>query len=154
MPKSISLLDLPPQQQALLRTAKAASQNAYAPYSKFHVGAAILTEDGQIYVGQNQENAAYPACMCAERVALYHRCARTSSPILQVAIYAENTKARSGQKVPAPAAPCGECRQVLLEYHHRQDQPFKILCMNSKNEVIQFDDIQELLPHGFGAAYL
>ncbi|MFM2310266.1 MAG: hypothetical protein RLY87_2388 [Chloroflexota bacterium] len=91
---------------ALIAAARAARDQAYAPYSKFHVGAAVLTADGTIIPGCNIENAAYPSTMCAERVALHNAYAHGAREILALAVIADT---------PGPVSPCGGCRQVMSE---------------------------------------
>lgn len=145
MKKIMHVDNLPENIQKLLATAHEASQKAYAPFSNFHVGAAIEVKDGSIYSGQNQENAAYPSCMCAERVALYHRCARSESEITAVAVYAKNNTDVEQHS----AAPCGECRQVILEYQSRQKHIFPVYSMNQNGYVTLWSSINELLPEGF-----
>jgi cytidine deaminase len=100
-----------PEAEALLQQAKTASQNAYAPYSHFPVGAAILLENGDILHGCNVENASYGLTLCAERNALVHRIARGSGHenIRAIAVYAENTPHHH-------ITPCGACRQVMIEF--------------------------------------
>lgn len=107
----------------LLDAAKAAAAKAYAPYSKFHVGAALLFEDGQIFAASNQENAAYPSGLCAERVTLFYANAqRPDAKVLRILIYAEN----EAGPVVTPITPCGACRQVLLEKESVQGSPIAI----------------------------
>lgn len=144
------LSNLSKEHQALVLAAKNATKLSYAPYSSFFVGAAILTVEHKIYSGQNQENAAYPACMCAERVALYHYCAVSQAPIIALGIYAENRQDNSDHC----AAPCGNCRQVILEYRHRQDSPFPIFSLNQEDRVRCWDSIDDLLPEGFHGGHL
>ena len=91
---------------ALIAAARAARDQAYAPYSRFHVGAAVLTADGTIIPGCNIENAAYPSTMCAERVALYNAYAHGAREIVALAVIADT---------PGPVSPCGGCRQVMAE---------------------------------------
>src|ERR1044072_5936200 len=112
--------ELDAESKYLVHKAKESLSHAYAPYSKFMVSAAVLLENGTIITGTNQENAAYPSGMCAERVALYAMASHhPESRIVKMAIVA---KRKSGKDL-VPATPCGSCRQVMLEYELRQDQP-------------------------------
>jgi cytidine deaminase len=116
--------DLPKKYQTLFEEAIAASANAYAPYSEFHVGAAILLQNGTVVKGSNQENAAYPSGLCAERAAVYWTGANyPEEPIEAIAI----TAVKDGGVHRHPVTPCGACRQALLEYELRQDEPIKVI---------------------------
>ena len=108
--------ELEPEIQVLINKAKEQVDNAYAPYSGFHVGAAVLLENGALFVGSNQENAAYPSGLCAERVALFYANAQFPDvPVRAIAI-----AAFSGDNFVAnPVTPCGSCRQVILESENR-----------------------------------
>ena len=118
---------------------------SYAPYSGFHVGAALVLEDGIICGGSNQENASYPLCMCAERTALYHMAALHNAPIVALAVTAKY----KGELVKEPAAPCGACRQVILEYEERQNQAIKIYLIGADKSYC-FESAKSLLPMSFG----
>ena len=142
--------ELPSQIQEGLNRAKKASLRAYAPYSNFFVGAAVVTDSGHIYHGQNQENAAYPLCLCAERVALAHYCSLTDDHIVAICVYAEN---RTEVK-EACAAPCGACRQVILEYTTRQNKRFPVYSMNQHGHVKEWEDVNALLPDAFKKDHL
>ena len=116
------------------------------PYSKFHVGAAALLEDGTIITGSNQENAAYPSGLCAERVALFHAGHQyPDMPVVALAIAA----ATNGRQVES-ISPCGACRQVLLEAEQRYGKPMKVLLCGTK-EVVVAESAESLLPLCFGA---
>ena len=116
------------------------------PYSKFHVGAAALLEDGTIVTGSNQENAAYPSGLCAERVALFHAGHQyPDMPVVALAIAA----ATNGRQVES-ISPCGACRQVLLEAEQRYGKPMKVLLCGTK-EVVVAESAESLLPLCFGA---
>ena len=124
---------------------------AYAPYSKFSVGAALLLENNEIVSGNNQENAAYPSGMCAERVAIWK--AGSEYPnvkILKLAISASS----SITKVDKPVGPCGACRQSLSEYEIKQKQPFPILFMGEVGEIVKTASLSALLPFSFDSSYL
>ncbi len=135
----------------LMQKAIEAREKAYAPYSNFNVGAAILLENNEIVLGNNQENAAYPSGMCAERVAVWR--AGSEFPnvkVLKIAITASSTKT----KVDKPIGPCGACRQSLSEYEIKQKQPFQVLFMGEVGEVVKTESLLSLLPFSFDSAYL
>ncbi|MEQ6121933.1 cytidine deaminase [Reichenbachiella sp. MALMAid0571] len=130
----------------LVCKAKEALNNAYAPYSDFFVGAAVLLEDGSIVLGSNQENAAYPSGLCAERVALFHIGANyPGKVILKIAVAAKPKNAIEYVQ----AGPCGSCRQVIFEYRNNQKQPINLLLVQPDNEVIK-TEVNDLLPFAFG----
>lgn len=142
---SLSELDL--TSQSLLLKAKEISKTAYAPYSKFHVGAAVLLENGQIILGNNQENIAYPSGLCAERVALFSAGANfPQEKILLLAIVA------NGELVDKNAiiSPCGSCRQVIFESERRQKEPIRILTLGMNGKVFEFFNATDLLTFAFG----
>lgn len=143
--------DLAADDQMLMKQAILARENAYAPYSKFCVGAALLLANGEIIFGNNQENAAYPSGMCAERVAIWNAGARFPNiQILQLAISAKS----ANSFVDKPVGPCGACRQSLLEYEFKQKQPFEILFMGEVGEVVKVSSVTSLLPFSFDNSYL
>ena len=142
-------LDL--ESKYLAHKAKDAANHAYAPYSKFHVGAAVLLEDGTIVTGTNQENAAFPSGMCAERVALYSAIAQHPEGIItKIAIVAR----RKGGKELVPATSCGPCRQVMLEFEVRQGKPFQVIMQNQKHQWVKTPSAESLLPFSFTKASL
>jgi cytidine deaminase len=121
---------------------------AYAPYSEFNVGAAILLENGQIIKGSNQENAAYPSGLCAERVAAFS----ASAVHPGVKMRAIAISARSGNhEMDHPVSPCGACRQVLLEYEIKQKEPIRMILSGSSGKIYIIDKVQDLLPLSFTA---
>ena len=121
----------------------AAQQNAYAPYSNFKVGAAILLEDGTIFTGNNQENAAYPSGLCAERVAIFACSAQYPNiKIKVIAICANSEKI----DINTVLAPCGSCRQSMYEYESKQNSQIKVLLKGVDNEVVEFLSVEDLLP--------
>lgn len=126
----------------LCEAARAACEKAYAPYSRFPVGCAVLLEDGSILAGSNQENAAFPSGLCAERVALFYAGALApEKPVREVFIY-----------IPYPQgvmAPCGACRQVMSEATHRQGQPFGVYFPAGSEVWIYVKDARLLLPFPF-----
>lgn len=140
-----SLAEVPDDELPLVKAALKATEQAYAPYSKFHVGAAVLLADGTIVTGSNQENAAYPSGLCAERVALFHAGHQYSDiPVVALAIAA----ATGGQQVES-ISPCGACRQVLLETEQRYGRPVKVLLCGT-HDVVVVQDAVSLLPLSFG----
>jgi cytidine deaminase len=133
--------------KSVVNKAFEAMEKAYAPYSKFKVGAALLLEDGQIIQGNNQENIAYPSGLCAERVALFH--AGAQFPGIAVDLICIVAK---GDLMPISQllSPCGACRQVMLESENRQNKPIRIILVNQDNRTMCIDSVQNLLPFGFG----
>lgn len=130
----------------LIEKASEASHHAYAPYSEFCVGAALLLGDGAIVTGTNQENAAYPSGMCAERVALFSAASMFHQPtILKIAVVAR----RKSSNTLVPVTCCGSCRQVILEFESRQDVPINIIMMSSDEEWITASSAGALLPFAF-----
>ena len=135
----------------LMGAAIQAAKNAYAPYSGFSVGAALLMDDNSIIIGNNQENAAYPSGMCAERVAIWK--AGSSYPnkkVKKIAI----TAVSSNKKLDKPVGPCGACRQTLLEYEVNQKEAMEIFFMGEIGNVIKANSIASLLPFSFDSSYL
>ena len=135
----------------LMEAAIQAAKNAYAPYSGFSVGAALLMEDNSIITGNNQENAAYPSGMCAERVAIWK--AGSSYPnkkVKKIAI----TAISSNKKLDKPVGPCGACRQTLLEYEVNQKEAMEIFFMGEMGNVVKANSIASLLPFSFDSSYL
>lgn len=141
-----SIQELPQIEQNLMKKAIEIRKKAYAPYSKFRVGAAILLNNGEIVVGSNQENAAYPSGLCAERVAIFHAGAvYPETVILKIAI----TAASDNNSTVIPVPPCGACRQSIAEYEIRQNTPIKIYYMGETGEIHQSDSLKNLLPFMF-----
>jgi cytidine deaminase len=141
-----TLEELDSESKYLVHKAKEATSLAYAPYSKFYVGAALILEDEAIVIGSNQENASYPLCMCAERVAIY--CASVQHPkkkILKMAIVAH----KKNHKELVAAAPCGACRQVLLEFELKQQSAIQIILLSSSQQWIKCTSAASLLPISF-----
>ena len=123
-----------------------AQQNAYAPYSNFKVGAAILLEDGTVFTGNNQENSAFPSGLCAERVAIYACSAQYPNiKIKVIAICANSEKI----DINTVLAPCGSCRQSMYEYESKQNKPIRVLLKGVDNEVVEFLSVSDLLPFVF-----
>lgn len=135
----------------LIGSARENQKFAYAPYSGFLVGVALQTAGGQIVAGANQENASYPLCMCAERVALYHCAMRhPGETIAAIAITVTGNK-----PMHTPVPPCGACLQVISEYESRQgDKPIRILMHGETGPVWEAPSVRTMLPHSFDGAYL
>ena len=129
----------------LIDAAKEATSNAYAPYSNFRVGAALLLENGKIVTGNNQENAAYPSGLCAERTAVFY--ANAQYPDLKIEAIAVAAY-YNGQFTNDLISPCGSCRQVLLEVESRYNSPVKIL-LYKNGEVYMADSMSSLMPLSF-----
>ncbi|AUC22235.1 MULTISPECIES: cytidine deaminase [Polaribacter] len=143
--------ELSAEDTLLMQKAIEARKKAYAPYSKFHVGAALLLDNGEIVLGNNQESAAYPSGMCAERVAIWK--AGSEYPdmkIIKLAITASSTITN----VNKPIGPCGACRQTLSEYEINQKSPFQVLFMGEVGEVVVTESLLSLLPFSFDSKYL
>lgn len=146
-----SIEELPTIVIGLMNKAIEAKQNAYAPYSKFKVGAAMLLEDGTIITGNNQENAAYPSGMCAERVAIWKVSSDfPNKKILKLAISASS----SSQILKEPVAPCGACRQTLSEYEIKQKDKIEVYFMGEVGEIIKTESVLDLLPIAFDKTFL
>ena len=136
---------LQPNIQKLVNLAKEATQTAYAPYSHFQVGAAVLMADGRIFCGSNQENAAYSACLCAERVALLYACAHAGNSYPICIAIAAYTK---GDFLNDYITPCGECCQVLVEMEKRFGHSIAV-CLYGKQETKVLASASLLLPYSF-----
>ena len=143
--------ELPEKDQLLMEKAVKARFKAYAPYSKFSVGVALLLANNQIVLGSNQENAAYPSGMCAERVAIW----KASTEYPNIAIKKMAISASSANyTVSKPVGPCGACRQTLSEYEVNQKTPMKILFMGEIGSIIKTASLKDLLPFSFDSSYL
>jgi cytidine deaminase len=140
--------DLTADEQATWQAAREATAHAYAPYSGFQVGAALLLADGTIFRGTNQENAAYPSGLCAERTALFGLAAGAPghAPIVGMAVAARPAGGAFGA-----AFPCGACRQVMLEYESRQSQPIALLLPSRAGTILRFNSVTDLMPFNFSA---
>lgn len=128
--------------QQLLTKAKEQVHKAYAPYSNFHVGAAIELENGDIITGSNQENSAYPSGLCAERVAMFYANAQypnIAPKTLAIAAFTNNNF------LAEPVTPCGSCRQVLLETEMRYEKNIRILLYGTE-QVFMIENVKQLLP--------
>lgn len=141
-----SIEELSQLEQNLIKKAIEVRKSAYAPYSKFKVGTAVLLDNGEIIIGSNQENAAYPSGLCAERVAIFQAGALyPHSAILKIAI----TASSDNNPTSVPVPPCGACRQSISEYEIRQNSPIKIYYMGETGEIHQSDSLKNLLPFMF-----
>ena len=146
-----TISELPKDIQELMIKAQQARENAYAPYSRFRVGAALRLSSGEIILGNNQENAACPSGLCAERVAVFNAGANfPNQTIISLAI----TVRAESHEVSEAIAPCGACRQSLAEYEQKQKSPIAIYFMGETGDIIKVASIMDLLPLGFDAKYL
>jgi cytidine deaminase len=146
-----TLQELPSDIQVLMEQAIAVRKTAYAPYSKFRVGAAILLDNGKVVLGSNQENAAYPSGLCAERVAIFQAGAvYPDAKIVRMAI----TAASDTNTTTTPIPPCGACRQSIAEYEFKQEQPIEIYFMGEIGVVNKSDSLKNLLPLLFDKNFL
>ena len=146
-----SLLELPESIKDLMEQAVSIRKKAYAPYSKFRVGVAILLDNGKVVLGSNQENAAYPSGLCAERVAIFQAGAiYPDNKIVKMAI----TAASDNNQTSAPIPPCGACRQSIAEYEFKQDEPIEIYFMGEIGVIYKSDSLKNLLPFSFDKNFL
>lgn len=140
--------ELQKNDQLLIREAREISSHAYAPYSNFFVGAAIRLSNGEIVTGNNQENAAYPSGICAERVAAFYAGSRFSGINMEtICITAQSPNFIINEPIP----PCGACRQVLLEYETRQEKNIRVLLTGKSGKIYEIDGIKSLMPLVFSA---
>ena len=133
------------EEKKLIDCAKDACSNAYAPYSQFHVGAAVLLSNGEIVTGSNQENVAFPSGLCAERTALFYANSQYPDQAVKTLAIAAYTQ---GDFIDRPISPCGACRQVILETEMRYKTPVRIL-LYGKSEIYRMEGINNLLPLAF-----
>ncbi|MCP1997562.1 cytidine deaminase [Flavobacterium sp. HSC-61S13] len=141
-----SLSELSAKDQELMQAAIEVRKKAYAPYSQFRVGAAILLEDGTIVVGSNQENAAFPSGLCAERTAIFYAGAtHPNVAMVSIAISASSDVKTTTTPIP----PCGACRQAILEYEDKQARPIRMLFMGAEGAVIESPSLINILPFHF-----
>jgi cytidine deaminase len=146
-----SIQELPNDIQDLMTQAVETRKNAYAPYSKFRVGVAIFLDNGKIVLGSNQENAAYPSGLCAERVAIFYAGAvYPEAKILKMAI----TAASDTNQTTTPIPPCGSCRQSIAEYEIKQESPIEIYFMGEIGAIYKSDSLKNLLPFMFDKKFL
>ena len=146
-----SVQELPNDIQDLMTQAIEVRKNAYAPYSKFRVGVAIFLDNGKTVLGSNQENAAYPSGLCAERVAIFYAGAvYPEAKILKMAI----TAASDTNQTTAPIPPCGSCRQSIAEYEIKQETPIEIYFMGEIGAIYKSESLKNLLPFMFDKKFL
>ncbi|HLW29457.1 MAG TPA: cytidine deaminase [Brumimicrobium sp.] len=143
-----SIEDLNENQKKAIKAAEQACEKAYAPYSNFKVGAALLLNDNTLVLGSNQENKAYPSGLCAERVALFSYGAQQNKQgIKTLAIVGEGSLLKSTEFF----TPCGGCRQAMAEYTEMQGSPFEIIMRNGDGSFLVFEGIHHILPFIFGS---
>lgn len=136
--------------EELINNAKKAAESAYAPYSKFKVGAAVLLGNGQIIRGNNQENAAYPSGLCAERVAIFYANAQyPEQPIKAIAVAALTADGYTKEPIP----PCGSCLQVMLETENKSKGSVKVF-LYGENKITSAESIKQFLPVNFNSEML
>ncbi|SHI36273.1 cytidine deaminase [Algibacter luteus] len=146
-----SINELSNQVKALMQKAIEARANAYAPYSNFTVGTAILLDNGQIVTGSNQENASYPSGLCAERTAIYYAGSQfPEAKMLLIAITAGSKRNQTTKPIP----PCGACRQAIAEYEIKQKTPIEIYFMGETGAVAKSNSLANLLPFVFDKSVL
>ncbi len=138
----LQMEELSEEDRFLVESAIKATDNSYAKYSNFHVGAALLLDDGSVVIGANQENAVFPLGLCAERTAIFAAQAHyPERSILKLAIAAKNQNGLMSK----PVSPCGSCRQVILEMEERYNQPIRILLYGTDG-VYAVNSVKDLLP--------
>jgi cytidine deaminase len=145
--KNLPLESLDDNDMLLFEKAVSGMDNAYAPYSNFKVGASVKLENGEIVVGNNQENIAYPSGLCAERVALFYVGANYPNETIEtICIVAK------GDLIPVDSvlAPCGSCRQVMIESEKRQSKPIRVILVNQNKTVVVIETVKHFLPFIFG----
>lgn len=146
-----SVEELPKDIQNLMARAIEIRKDAYAPYSKFRVGAAILLDNGEVVLASNQENAAYPSGLCAERVAIFYAGAMyPNAKMKTIAISAASDQ----NQTTAPIPPCGACRQSISEYESRQNHDIEIYFMGEVGAVYKSNSLKNLLPFSFDKKFL
>ncbi len=135
----------------LMKKAISARKKAYAPYSNFNVGTALLLDNGKVITGSNQENASYPSGLCAERTAIFYAGAKfPEAKVLKMAISA----ASQIQPTNSPVPPCGACRQSIAEYEVKQNTPIEIYFMGETGQVVKSQSLSNLLPLMFDKSML
>ncbi len=152
MRQACTLAELPPADTALARAAQRAARRAYAPYSQYHVGAALRSRSGRVFRGCNVENAAYGVVLCAEVGALAAAELAGAGDALEV--IAVTGRPALGAAPAAVVTPCGRCRQLLLEAAQRAGGDIRVLCCNHDLSRIEVLSVTRLLPRGFGPRQL
>lgn len=140
-----SMEELTRDERELIQMAIEVTKNSYAKYSKFYVGAAVRLEDGQVFIGANQENAAFPSGLCAERTAIFS--AQANSPGQAITALAVAARNNFGP-LDNPVTPCGGCRQVMLEMEDRYQRDVKVLLYGKKG-IYRVKSVKDLLPLSF-----
>lgn len=143
--------ELPSHIASLMKKAIEARLKAYAPYSKFLVGAAILLDNGEIVTGNNQENASYPSGLCAERTAIYYAGSQFPNATIKMMALTAGSQV---QPTATPIPPCGACRQAIAEYEVKQKSPIEIYFMGETGKVVKSNSLANLLPLGFDKSFL
>lgn len=146
-----NLEELPTKIQTLFDRAVIARDKAYAPYSDYLVGAAILLESGEIVTGSNQENAAYPSGLCAERTAIFYAGAKYPDQKIEGLVI---TVKSLHKKVDSPGPPCGACRQSIAEYEFKQQQDIEIYMRGETGKILKSNSLLDLLPLAFNSSFL
>lgn len=141
-----SLKDMPTRERELMECAMKATETAYAPYSHFHVGAAVRLADDTVVTGSNQENIAYPSGLCAERVALFSASAQKPDQAVEMLAVVGHFEGEYCE-----ASPCGACRQVMAEYEARYHNQLTILCYLAGGRIRRITGVKSLLPFSFNA---
>ena len=137
-----SVEEMSAEDRDLCRAAVEALEGAYAPYSHFHVGAAVRLSDGTVVKGANQENAAYPSGLCAERTAMFAAgAAHPNLTMVSIAVAAR----QDGRLCSEPAAPCGACRQVMAQYQTKSGKPMSVILVGA-NRILKFAQVDDILP--------
>jgi len=135
----------------ILLRAKEAAKGAYAPYSNFKVGSAVLLENGVIVIGNNQENAAFPVTMCGERNAIFSASAQyPNTPIIAVAI----TIISANGNIDRPVPPCGSCRQVIYETETRHQKDIRVVLQGDLGDIYVINSVKDILPLHFDSSFL
>lgn len=138
-----SLSELPNEVLSLMEKAIKARDKAYAPYSKFNVGAALILDNNVVITGNNQENASYPSGLCAERTAIYYAGSQfPDAKVLRMAISATSKSKPTTDPIP----PCGACRQAIAEYEIKQETPIEIFFMGEVGKIVKSNSLSNLLP--------
>lgn len=144
--------ELTEEDEKLFQKALEARENAYAPYSRFYVGCVLLFENGETVVANNQENAAFPSGLCAERAAIFWAAANFPSQKIKK-IMVTGAPQDENEKTP-PTPPCGACRQSILEYETKQGKEIEIIFASLDGEAYKSNSVKDLLPFTFDGTYL
>jgi len=147
----LQLNELSTEVMELFKIAQEMLEKSYSPYSNFQVAATLRTSDGKVFSGCNQENASYPLCICAERVALYNAGTDNKNSIIEdLVITARNPV----KKLPNPVSPCGACRQVIFEFEEKQNRSINIYLKGDDDEIYHLKSATQLLPLSFSSKVL